>query len=331
MKSRFGAIIAGTGSYTPERRLTNADLEKMVDTTNDWIVQRTGIRERRIAAADECTSTLALEASKRAIAAAGITPDDIDLIVVATLTPDMFTPSTACILQEKLGIKRHIAAFDLGAACSGFVYALVTASQFIATGSHKTVLVVGAETLSRIVDYQDRSTCILFGDGAGAAVLKASDDPSRGLQSFLLAADGTGGQFIHVPAGGSRMVASPQSLADRQHYLKMNGREVYKFAVTQMTHSLEEAMEACNLQAEDVRLVVPHQSNLRIISSATEKVGFPPERVYVNIDRYGNTSAASVGIALDEAMRAGRCGPGDWVILLAFGAGLTWASATIKL
>lgn len=328
---RFGAVISGTGSYVPQRRLTNAELEKLVDTNDEWIVQRTGISERRIAAPEESTSTMALEAAQRALQAAQLTPDDIDLIIVATLTPDMLTPSTACILQDKLGIKGHIGAFDLGAACSGFVYAIATGSEFIRSGAFKHVLVVGAETLSRIVDYTDRGTCILFGDGAGALVLSAHDDPKMGLQAYSLGADGSGGSHIHVPAGGSHIPASLESIASRQHYLKMNGREVYKFAVHQMTNSLEKAMRDCNLTAEEVKLVIPHQSNVRIIDSATEKMGFPRERVMVNIDRYGNTSAASVAIALDEAVRSGRCGAGDWIILLAFGAGLTWASATVRL
>ncbi len=328
---RFGAIISGTGSYVPEKRLTNQDLEKLVETSNDWIVQRTGIRERRIAASEQATSDLAIEAARRAIESARIKPDDIDLIIAATLTPDMSTPSTACILQSALGIKRHIGAFDINAACSGFVYSLSTASQFIANGIYKHVLVVGAETLSRIVDYTDRGTCILFGDGAGAVILSACDDPERGLQAFELGADGAGGPLLNVPAGGSRMAITPEVLARHDHCLKMSGREVYKFAVTQMTHSLQQAMQACSLTSEHVRLVVPHQVNQRIIDSATGKMGFPAEKVYINIDRYGNTSGASVPIALDEAMRSGRCGAGDWIIMVAFGAGLTWASATVRL
>ncbi|HTV46956.1 MAG TPA: beta-ketoacyl-ACP synthase III [Phycisphaerae bacterium] len=327
----LGALVAGTGSFLPERRLTNADLEKLVDTDNEWIVQRTGISERRIAGEAETTSTMALEASRRALEAAKISPDQVDLIIVATLTSDMPTPSTACILQEKLGIKRTIGAFDLGAACSGFVYSIVTATQFIKSGAFKNILVVGAETLSRVVDFTDRSTCILFGDGAGAMVLSAVKDPTRGIQAFELGADGAGGPLLYIPGGGSRQPSTVESVQNRMHYLKMNGREVYKFAVHRMTTSLERAMQACNLTPDQVRLVVPHQVNKRIIDSATEKLGFPNDKVFININRYGNTSAASVPIALDEAIRAGRCGPGDWVIMVVFGAGLTWASATIKL
>lgn len=329
--ARFGAYISGSGSCVPQRRLTNADLEKLVDTNDEWIVQRTGIRERRVVSNGESTVTLALHAAQKALENAKISADDLDLIIVATLTPELITPSTACLLQEKLGIKRHIGAFDMGAACSGFVYSIATASQFIQTGAYKNILIVGAETLTRIVDYTDRGTCILFGDGAGAVVLSATEDSSRGIQAFELGADGMDGEMLYVPAGGSRLPASAETILNRQHYLKMNGREIYKFAVHQMTNSLKKAMEACNLTAADVKLVVPHQVNQRIIDSATEKMGFPKDKVFVNIDRYGNTSAASVPLALDEALRAGACGPGDWIIMVAFGAGLTWASATVKL
>lgn len=328
---RYGAVISGTGCALPEKRLTNADLEKMVETADDWIVQRTGMRERRIVSAGETTGTLATIAARRAIEDAKLTPEDIDLIIVSTLTPDMLTPSTACLVQHNLGIKRHIGCFDLNAACSGYVYGISTAAQFVINGAFRHVLVIGAETLSRFVDYTDRNTCILFGDGAGAAVISRNDDQARGLQAFHLGANGDGAQFITIPAGGSLCPPCAGSIAEKQHYLKMNGREVYKFAVHQMTESLRWGMEACGLTAETVKLVVPHQVNQRIIDSATEKMGFPKEKVFINIDKYGNTSAASVGIALDEARKAGRCGPGDWIIMVAFGAGLTWAAATVKL
>jgi len=324
--SRFGAIIAGTGSALPEKRLTNADLEKLIETSDDWIVQRTGMRERRIVAPGETTSSLATLAAQRALEAAGLSAQDLDLIIVGTLTPDMQTPSTACIVQHNLGIKRHIGAFDLNAACSGFVYSVATAAQFVQNGSFKHVLVVGAETLSRFVDYTDRNTCILFGDGAGAAIISADADTTRGVQAFML-----GAPLIQIPGGGSAHPATAATLADRMHYLKMNGREVYKFAVHQMTESLRASMTACNLTAADVKLVVPHQVNLRIIDSATEKMGFPREKVFINIHKYGNTSAASVPMALDEAVREGACGKGDWIIMVAFGAGLTWAATTVKL
>ena len=328
---RFGAKIAGTGCALPEKRLTNADLEKMVETTDDWIVQRTGMRERRIVGPGESTATLALAAAKRALDSANLSAQDLDLIIVGTLTPEMDTPSTACILQRDLGIKRHIGAFDLNAACSGFVYALATGSQFIINGAYKNVLIVGAETLSRFIDYTDRNTCILFGDGAGAVVLQQCADPKVGLQAFNLGANGFGAEFITIPAGGSRCPASVETVQNKQHYLKMNGREVYKFAVHQMSESIRLAMESCNLTVDQVKLVVPHQVNQRVIDSATEKIGFPKDKVFINIEKYGNTSAASVPIALDEALRAGRCGPGDWVIMVGFGAGLTWAGVTFKL
>ncbi len=328
---RFGAIIAGTGCALPEKRLTNADLEKMVDTSDEWIVQRTGMRERRIVGPGETTATLATLAAKRALENAQVAAADIDLIIVCTLTPDMLTPSTACLVQHHLGIKRHIGCMDLNAACSGFVYGLSTASQFVQNGSYKHVLVIGAETLSRFLDYTDRNTCILFGDGAGAAVISRSDDPAVGLQAFQHGANGDGAPFIAIPAGGSQCPATAGSVAEKMHYLKMNGREVYKFAVHQMTESLRWGMEACGLTTETVKLVVPHQVNQRIIDSATEKMGFPKDKVFINIDRYGNTSAASVPIALDEARKSGRCGKGDWIIMVAFGAGLTWAAATVKL
>jgi len=328
---RFGAYIAGTGSAVPERKLTNTDLEKMVDTTDDWIFQRTGMRERRICGPNDSTGSLALAAAQRALENSHTSAQDIDLIIVATLTPEMQTPATSCLLQHMLGIKRHIGCFDLNAACSGFVYAVATAAQFIQTGDYKTVLVVGAETLSRVVDYTDRNTCILFGDGAGAVVMKASDDPKRGLQAFHLGANGEGAQLITIPGGGSKHPACANTIAEKMHYLKMNGREVYKFAVHQMTEAIGKCMTDCGLTAADVRLVVPHQVNQRIIDSATEKMGFPKDKVFVNIHHYGNTSAASVPLALDEAHRANRYQQGDWLIMVGFGAGLTWAGATLRM
>jgi len=331
MTPPYGAIITGTGSALPEKRLTNADLEKYVETSDEWIVQRTGMRERRIVSPGETTATLATLAGQRAIGNAGISAQDIDLIIVATLTAEMITPATSCMVQEALGIKKHIGAFDLNAACSGFVYGLATGAQFVQTGAFKNVLVIGAETLSRFVDYTDRNTCILFGDGAGAAVLSRSEDPKRGLQAFNLGANGAGAGLITIPGGGSRYPATAATVAEKMHFLHMNGREVYKFAVTQMTHSLKQAMDDCGLTAADVKLVVPHQVNQRIIDSATEKMGFPKEKVFINIDKYGNTSAASVPIALDEARQAGRYGPGDWVIMVGFGAGLTWAGVTFRM
>lgn len=326
--STFGAIIRGTGSALPEKRLTNDDLARMVDTNDEWITQRTGIKERRIAAEGETTASLATLAGRRAIEAAGMTPADIDLILVATITPEMQFPSTACFVGAALGLA-GVPGFDLTAACSGFIYGLTTATAFIKSGQAKNVLVIGAETLSRITDYTDRGSCILFGDGAGAAVLSRGTDPHRGVVYTSIHADGNGADVMKCPQG-SRHPISPKLIADRDQYMKIRGREVYKFAVSKFEELIEDAMRKCELTREDVKLVVPHQVNQRIIDSALEKLGMPPEKVHVNIDRYGNTSAASIPIALDEAWRAGKINPGDNVILVAFGAGLTWGNAVIK-
>ncbi len=326
--STYGAIIAGTGSFLPEKRLTNADLSTMVDTNDEWIVQRTGMRERRMASPGESTATMALAASQKALAAAGLTPQDLDLIICATITPEMVTPSTACFVAAAFGLG-DTAAFDLGAACSGFVYALDTGAAFIKAGRYKNVLVIGAETLSRITDYTDRGTCILFGDGAGAVVLQRSNDTSRGLIYSALHADGRGWELLYC-APGSRNPITPELAANRNQFLKMNGREVYKFAVHRFEQMIEDALRKCELTVDQVKLIVPHQVNKRIIDSAVGKLGFPPEKVFVNIEKYGNTSAASVPIALDEAVRAGKLVKGDVAILVAFGAGLTWANAVVK-
>ena len=280
LSPQFRASIRGTGCALPERRLTNADLEKLVDTSDEWIVQRTGMRERRIASPGETTASLATLAAQKALAEAQLSPQDLDMIILGTLTPDMQTPATACWVQHHLGIKKHIPAFDLNAACSGFVYSLATAAQFIQNGSFKNILVIGAETLSRVVDYTDRNTCVLFGDGAGAAILSRSENLAEGLQAFHLGANGGGAHFITIPAGGSANPATATTIAERMHYLKMNGREVYKFAVHQMTESISVAMSACGLTAETVKLVVPHQVNQRVIDSATEKMGFPKDKVF---------------------------------------------------
>jgi 3-oxoacyl-[acyl-carrier-protein] synthase-3 len=273
---------------------------------------------------------MGLTAARRALEMADLAPQDLDLIVCATITPEMMFPSTACFIQAGLGC-RPIGAFDLLAACSGFVYALAVGSQFIRTGTYRNVLVVGTETLSRIIDYADRGSCILFGDGAGAAVLSATREPGRGLQYFRLYADGSNPDLLHLPGGGSRYPASTQTLAERMHYIRLNGREVYKFAVTRMQELIQEAMCDCRLTVDDIALVVPHQVNQRIIDSAVRHMNFPPEKVMGNLDRYGNTSAASVPIALDEAMRTGRVRAGDTVLLVAFGGGFTWASAVVTL
>jgi 3-oxoacyl-[acyl-carrier-protein] synthase-3 len=326
--TNYGAIIAGTGSSLPERRLTNDDLSKMVDTNDEWIVQRTGMRERRIAGPNDTTATLSLAAAQKALAAAGLQPSDLDLIICATITPEMVTPSTACFVAASMGLS-DTPAFDLAAACSGFVYALDTGAAFIKAGRYKNVLVIGAETLSRITDYTDRGTCILFGDGAGAAVLQRSNDPKQGLIYSALHADGRGWELLFC-APGSRNPISPELAANKSQYLKMNGREVYKFAVHRFEQMIEDAMRKCELTVDQIKLIVPHQVNMRIINSAVHKLGFPSEKVFVNIEKYGNTSAASVPIALDEAVRAGKLQKGDVAIFVAFGAGLTWANAVVK-
>ncbi len=321
--------ILGTGRAIPDVVLTNADFEKRVDTSDEWIVTRTGIRERRIVTDGQSTLTLAVEASQDALRNAGLTAQDIDLIVCATITPECPFPATACFLQESLGA-RKVPAFDLSAACSGFLYALDTAAHMVHQGTYRHALVVGVECMSRFTDYEDRATSILFGDGAGAVVIGRGRNGSQGIYHCLLGADGSGAATICCPAGGARLPASEQTVKERQHFLKMRGREVYKFAVSKMQEVIEGAMRSQNLGPGDLAIIIPHQSNLRIIESATERLGLPPEKVYINIDRYGNTSAASVPVALDEVMKDGKIKPGDWLLLVAFGAGLTWASILIK-
>jgi 3-oxoacyl-[acyl-carrier-protein] synthase-3 len=324
----FGAIITGTGSSLPEKRLTNDELSRMVETNDEWIVQRTGIRERRIAGPGESTATLGAAAARKAIEAAGIEAKELDLIVCGTITPEMVFPSTACFIGADLGLP-GVPAFDMSAACSGFIYALATGANFIRAGQYRNVLVVGAETISRITNYKDRASCILFGDGAGAVVLRRSNDPKRGLIYNTLHADGTGGDVMKCTPG-SRFPVCESMIAEGGHFMQIKGREVYKFAVTKFEELIREAMRACELTADQVKLIVPHQVNQRIIDSAIEKLGMGPEKVYVNIDRYGNTSAASIPIALDEAWRAGKIQQGDVLVFVAFGAGLTWASAVVR-
>jgi len=319
--------IIGTGKYVPERILTNQQLEQMVETNDEWIVTRTGIKERRMAAATEATSDLAFEAAKRAIEAAGLTAEDIDLIIVSTITPDMFFPSTACLLQTKLGASKA-AAFDLSAACSGFIYGLATASNMIATGMYKHVLVVGAETLSRITDYTDRNTCILFGDGAGAVVLGQVEE-GRGFRSFELGADGSGGELLKVSGGGSRMPSSEQSISEKQHYIHMAGNDVFKFAVRIMGSAAEDALAKAGLAKEDVDLLIPHQANIRIIQSALNRLNLPEEKAMINLDKYGNMSAASIPVALAEAVEQNRVKEGDTLVFVGFGGGLTWGASVL--
>ncbi|MFC4810675.1 beta-ketoacyl-ACP synthase III [Paenibacillus sp. GCM10023250] len=319
--------VIGTGKYVPERILTNKDLEQMVETNDEWIVTRTGMRERRIAAPEQATSDLAYQASLQAIAAAGLTAEDIDLIIVATITPDMFFPSTACLVQDKLGA-RKAAAFDLSAACSGFIYGLATASNMIATGMYKHVLVVGAECLSRITDYTDRNTCILFGDGAGAVVLGRVPE-GRGFKSFELGADGGGGELLRVCGGGSRMPSTADSVEGKQHFIYMAGNEVYKFAVRIMGNAAEEALRKAGVDKSEIDLLVPHQANIRIIQSALNRLDLPQEKCMINLDKYGNVSAASIPIALAEAVEQRRVGEGDTIVLVGFGGGLTWGASVL--
>jgi 3-oxoacyl-[acyl-carrier-protein] synthase-3 len=308
--------------YAPERRLTNADLERVVDTSDEWIVQRTGIRERRIAAANETTATLSAIAGKRAIAVAGLEPDDIDVILVATLTPDYWMPSTGALVKEAIGNTRA-AAMDVMAACSGFVYAYSVADAYIRSGMYRNALVVGAETLSRFLDFSDRGTCILFGDGAGAVVLSASDEPGGGMQGVEMTTDPDGAYMIWLPSGGARSPASGQTLARGEHFVRMEGRETYRYATKTMATTALKAIERAGWQPDEIDLFIPHQANVRIIESVAKGLGLPMDKMFVNVDRYGNTSAASVGIALAEAVDQGRIQVGSKIVLVAFGAGLT--------
>ncbi len=320
--------ISGVGSYVPERILTNAELEKIVDTTDEWITTRTGIKARRIAAADEFTSDLATKAALRAMEKAGVTAGEIDLIIVATITPDMPFPSTACLVQKKIGAKRA-AAFDLEAACSGFIYALEIAQQFIMSRTYKTVLVIGAEKLSSITDWKDRNTCVLFGDGAGAAILQNRPN-AHGLLTAVMGADGDKSDLLFMEGGGSRCPATVDSVNARMHYLRMEGKETFKNAVQAMQSAAEEALRRCELNISQIKCIIPHQANRRIIDAVGERLGATPEQLFVNLEKYGNTSAASVAIALDEAVESGRVQRGDLILLVVFGAGLTWGAAVIE-
>jgi 3-oxoacyl-[acyl-carrier-protein] synthase-3 len=316
--------ILGTGSYLPEKVLTNADLEKMVDTTDQWIVERTGIRERRIAAEGETTCDLAEQAARRAIAAAGLQPGDIDLIIIGTTTPDRVFPSTACLLQDRLGI-HGCPAFDVQAVCTGFVYALAIADKFIRTGAASRALVIGAETLSRIIDWNDRSTCVLFGDGAGAVVLGASTEP--GIISTHLHADGQYKDLLTVPAGISQ---GYDKVRNGEAHLNMEGSEVFKVAVNTLGRIVDETLEANKLGKSDIQWLVPHQANIRIIAATARKLGMPMDHVVLTVERHGNTSAASIPLAFDEAVRAGRIRRGETVLMEAFGGGFTWGSVLLK-
>lgn len=326
MKLRSVGII-GTGKYVPERVLTNAELETMVETNDEWIVSRTGIRERHIAAPNQATSDLAYEAAVKALKSAGLAAEDLELIIVATVTPDMTFPSTACILQEKLGAKKA-AAFDLSAACSGFVYSLATANGFIQTGMYNNALIIGADALSRITDYTDRNTCVLFGDGAGAVVLGEVPD-GRGFLSFDLGAEGAGGELLKLEGGGSRCPASEETVRSGKHFIYMNGREVFKFAVRVMGTATEEVLRKAGKDKSEIDLFVPHQANIRIIQSAMQRLDLPEEKCVINVDKYANTSAASIPLALVEAVEEGRVKEGDTLLLVGFGGGLTWGASVL--
>ena len=320
--------ISGVGAYVPAKILTNADLAKMVDTSDEWITSRTGIKERHIAAENEFTSDLGAEAGRRAMKMAGVTAEQIDLIIVATITPDMPFPSTACLVQNKLGARRA-AAFDLEAACSGFIYALEIGQQFIMSRTYETVLVIGAEKLSSITDWKDRNTCVLFGDGAGAAILQ-NRQGAHGLLTAVMGADGSKADLLFMPGGGSRCPATVDSITSRQHFLRMEGKETFKNAVQAMQTAAEEALRRCEITISQIKCIIPHQANRRIIDAVGERLGAKPEQLFVNVDKYGNTSAASVGIALDEAVSTGRVQRGDLILLVVFGAGLTWGAAVIE-
>ncbi|WP_149846514.1 beta-ketoacyl-ACP synthase III [Paenibacillus sp. 37] len=319
--------IIGTGKYVPEKILTNSDLEKMVDTNDEWIVSRTGIKERHIAAPEQATSDLAYEAAIKALESAGMTGSDLDLIIVATITPDSSFPSTACILQDKLGAK-GAAAFDLSAACSGFVYGLASATSFIQSGMYNNALVIGADCLSRITDYTDRNTCVLFGDGAGAVVVGEVPE-GRGFKAFDLGAEGAGGSLLQMEGGGSRLPATAETVENKKHYINMNGREVFKFAVRVMGTATIEVLRKAGMERTDVDLFVPHQANIRIIQSAMQRLELPEEKVVVNVDKYANTSAASIPLALVEAAEEGRMKAGDTVLMVGFGGGLTWGASVL--
>jgi 3-oxoacyl-[acyl-carrier-protein] synthase-3 len=322
------SILRGIGSYVPEKILDNKELSLKVETSDDWIRTRTGIRERRIASSDQPTSELALNAARKAIDAAQIQPGEIDLVIVATITPDMAFPSTACILQHKLGLGK-VACFDLEAACSGFLYSLDVADGMLASGRYKCALVIGAEKMSSILDWEDRSTCVLFGDGAGAAIIMTEGEGPN-LLGFRSGADGSNPSLLHQPAGGSKQPASIASINNREHFLKMNGKEIFKSAVRVMEKATRELLEANGLETKDVDHVIPHQANVRIVESMAQRLEIPLDKFFCNLDRHGNTSAASIPIAFDEASQRGIFRKGEIGVLVAFGAGLTWSATLVR-
>jgi len=315
--------LLGTGSYTPEKILTNQDLEKIVDTNDEWITTRTGIRERHIASDDQATSDLALIAAQRALESAGLEASELDLILVATCTPDMAFPSTSTLVQHRLGATNAF-AMDLGAACSGFIFALETARNFLQGGKYNTALVIGAEKMSSLLNWEDRSTCILFGDGAGAAIIRNEEGTAGGLGPCILGSNGSLSKLLSVPAGGTRIPITSKVLEERSNTITMSGQEVFKHAVVNMTKTAKKLLKEAGWKPEELAMVIPHQANHRILEAIRTRVGVEKENVFVNVDKYGNTSAASIGIALDEAVKQGRLKPGDRAMILAFGAGFTW-------
>jgi 3-oxoacyl-[acyl-carrier-protein] synthase-3 len=330
--ARTGTIrakISALGTYVPPRLLTNADLEKMVDTNNDWILARVGIRERHIVEKGMATSDLAVEAAKKALAQRGLTPNDIDAIIVGTVTPDMFFPSTACLVQHKLGATR-VWGFDLSAACSAFIYAVQTGAQFIAAGTHKRILVIGADVMSSIIDYTDRATCVIFGDGAGAVILEAAEDDSVGLIDFIHEVDGSGGCYLYMPGGGSLNPSSRETVEQKMHYVHQDGQQVFKFAVRKQTEACLKLLERNGLKGSDIDAFIPHQANLRIINATAERLGLNPESVIVNIDRYGNTTAGTIPLAMNTAVEEGKLKKGSLVLMASVGAGFTVGAALLR-
>ncbi|MCK9582245.1 MAG: ketoacyl-ACP synthase III [Endomicrobiales bacterium] len=324
----MGVKILGTGSFLPEKVLTNLELEKIVQTSDEWITTRTGIKERRIVDDSIATSDIAIKAAKKALEEANVAPQDLDAIIVATITPDMFFPSTACFVQKGLGATKAF-AFDMSAACTGFIYGLGVAKGLIESGSYSKILLIGAETLSKITDWQDRNTCVLLGDGAGAIVLGATNQESN-ILSIYLGADGNYENLLKLPAGGSRNPTSQKTIDERLHYMKMEGREVFKVAVTKMAEAAKKALEIANLTANDISLLIPHQANLRIVEAIAKRMEFPLDKVFVNLQKYGNMSSATTIVALDEARKEGRLKQGDLVELVAFGGGFTWGAAVLR-
>jgi 3-oxoacyl-[acyl-carrier-protein] synthase-3 len=329
LTSKIKTAILGLGSYLPEKVMTNKDMERIVDTSDEWIVSRTGIKERHMAAEDQSTSDLAVQASLIALADAGVKPTELDLIIIATITPDTPTPATACWVQKKIGAPQA-AAFDISAACSGFVYGLTIARAFIESGIYKKILLLGAEKLTAFIDWKDRGSCVLFGDGAGAAVIGPCDNDQHEVLSTFLSANGEDADLLKIPGGGCRYPSSLKSIEEGLHYLKMQGKEIFKIAVKVMSEAVVESVQKAGIRLDQVSLIIPHQANLRIIQAIGERMGLPAEKFFVNIDKVGNTSAASVIIAFDHAVKQGRVKKGDYVVLVAFGAGTTLAASVVK-